>query len=132
MKRVIRPYSVHVVFQHLNRVVRKGRIPVDEETVLDGTSTDRSGCRGRTFDADKTLHGSSNPHSVGVVACWTINVLHDDIANATVFESEIHLRDSQRLNMSVIQWSSKFTDTLPLTSDRLPHIFSSSRTPCRR
>lgn len=77
----------------MDRVVRKGRFPFDEKAVRDVTSTDS---RGRTFDADKTLDGSSDLQNIGVVACWTINVLHDDIAKATVFESEINLRDPHR------------------------------------
>jgi hypothetical protein len=94
MKRVRHPYSIHVIFQHLNSVIRNGRFPFDEEAMRDGTSTDRSGCSGRTYDADETLHGNGDLQSIGVVACWTIDVLHDDIAKATVFESVIDLRDS--------------------------------------
>jgi len=32
-------------------------------------STDRSGCSGRAYDAGKTLDGSSDLQSIGVVAC---------------------------------------------------------------
>jgi hypothetical protein len=93
MRRVIHPYSINVLFQHLDRVIHNGRLPLDEEAVRDGTSADRSGCSVRTFDADKTLDGSSDLRSIGDVAFWTIDVFHDDIAKGTVFESVIDLRD---------------------------------------
>jgi len=75
-----------MVSQRLNRVVRNGRFLFDEEPVRDGTSTDRSGCSGRICDTDKTLRGGSDLQSIGVAACQTIDVLHDDIAKATVFK----------------------------------------------
>src|SRR4051812_6117478 len=74
--------------------VRDGRLPVDEEAVHDGTSTNGPGYQRRALDGDQILDDSSHLASVGPGAQATCNMFHDNVANMTELEREIDLGNS--------------------------------------
>ena len=78
----------------LDAFVRDVRLPVDEEAVYDGTSTNGPGYHCRTLDGSKIFDDSSHLASVGRGAMATCNVFHDNIANTVELESEIDLGNS--------------------------------------
>jgi len=71
-------YAVHVSLELIGRLVPERRCPVvDEEGVYDGTSTDMSGHRAWTSNADWRLNGMCHKLDVFPSAVWSVDILHN-------------------------------------------------------